>query len=99
MVTACTPGTVVDVPSAPTLVDRAADAPARESLSVTSEEGCHGTGRVSHALTGADLDKLATITPYATGATMKDRVNESLIHEIRHGRGPSPGPVLLMGRR
>jgi cell division protease FtsH len=32
------------------------------------------------------MDKLAVITPYATGATIKDLVNESLIHAIREGR-------------
>src|SRR5690606_11646367 len=32
------------------------------------------------------IDKLATITPYATGATIKDLVNESLIIAIREGR-------------
>ena len=39
--------------------------------------------KVSHELTGADIDKLATITPYATGATIKDLVNESLIVALR----------------
>ena len=42
--------------------------------------------KVSHELTPADIDKLATITPYATGATIKDTVNESLINAIRAGR-------------
>jgi hypothetical protein len=42
--------------------------------------------KVSHELSDADLDKLATITPYATGASMKDLVNESLINAIRAGR-------------
>jgi ATP-dependent Zn protease len=42
--------------------------------------------KVRHNLTAEDLDKLATITPYATGATMKDLVNEALIHSIRAGR-------------
>jgi ATP-dependent Zn protease len=32
------------------------------------------------------VDKLAIITPYATGATIKDTVNEALIHAIRDGR-------------
>ncbi len=31
------------------------------------------------------IDKLATITPYATGATIKDLVNEALINAIRDG--------------
>lgn len=42
--------------------------------------------KVSHELTHEQVDKLATITPYATGATIKDLVNESLITAIRDGR-------------
>ncbi|WP_246635747.1 AAA family ATPase [Actinoplanes hulinensis] len=42
--------------------------------------------KVQHELTEEQIDKLATITPYATGATIKDTVNEALITAIRHGR-------------
>ena len=42
--------------------------------------------KVAHELTAEQIDKLATITPYATGATIKDLVNESLIIAIREGR-------------
>jgi len=42
--------------------------------------------KVRHELTPEEIDKLATITPYATGATIKDLVNESLITAIRDGR-------------
>ncbi len=42
--------------------------------------------KVQHELTPDDVDKLATITPYATGATIKDLVNEALIVAIRNGR-------------
>ena len=42
--------------------------------------------KVSHSLTSEEIDKLATITPYATGATIKDTINEALIMAIRHGR-------------
>ncbi|HZJ51344.1 MAG TPA: AAA family ATPase, partial [Actinomycetota bacterium] len=42
--------------------------------------------KVTHSLNEKDIDKLATITPYATGATIKDLVNESLINAIRAGR-------------
>ncbi|MEV0968143.1 AAA family ATPase [Microtetraspora glauca] len=42
--------------------------------------------KVRHELTDEQVDKLATITPYATGATIKDLVNESLITAIRDGR-------------
>src|SRR5215472_14229425 len=43
-------------------------------------------GKVRHELTAEEIDKLATITPYATGATIKDTVNEALITAIRDGR-------------
>jgi ATP-dependent Zn protease len=43
-------------------------------------------GKVRHELTEEQVDKLATITPYATGATIKDTVNEALITAIRDGR-------------
>jgi len=42
--------------------------------------------KVKHDLTGEQIDHLATITPYATGATIKDLVNESLIATLRDGR-------------
>jgi len=42
--------------------------------------------KVDHDLSAEQIDRLATITPYATGATIKDLVNESLINCIRDGR-------------
>ncbi len=42
--------------------------------------------KVRHELTPEQIDKLAVITPYATGATIKDTVNEALITAIRDGR-------------
>jgi cell division protease FtsH len=42
--------------------------------------------KVRHELTPDQVDKLAVITPYATGATIKDMVNEALISAIRNGR-------------
>jgi cell division protease FtsH len=42
--------------------------------------------KVRHELSPEQIDKLATITPYATGATIKDLVNEALITAIRDGR-------------
>ena len=42
--------------------------------------------KVRHELTDADLEKLSVMTPYATGAKIKDMVNESLIVAIRNGR-------------
>jgi ATP-dependent Zn protease len=42
--------------------------------------------KVHHELTPEQVDRLATITPYATGATIKDLLNEALITAIRDGR-------------
>jgi cell division protease FtsH len=42
--------------------------------------------KVRHEITPEQIDHLATITPYATGATIKDLVNESLIAALRDGR-------------
>src|SRR5262249_4108245 len=42
--------------------------------------------KVRHELADEQIDKLAVITPYATGATIKDMVNEALITAIRDGR-------------
>jgi ATP-dependent Zn protease len=42
--------------------------------------------KVKNVLEETHIDRLATMTPYATGATIKDLVNESLINAIRDGR-------------
>mgnify|MGYP006276438209 FL=1 len=42
--------------------------------------------KVSHVLEIADIEKLAIMTPYSTGATIKDMINEALIIAIRDGR-------------
>jgi cell division protease FtsH len=42
--------------------------------------------KVRHTLTDDDLDKLAVMMPYATGAIIKDIVNEALIYAIRNER-------------
>ena len=42
--------------------------------------------KVANNLTDEELERLSTITPYATGATIKDLVNESLINAIRDHR-------------
>ena len=42
--------------------------------------------KVKHELTEEHVDKLATITPYGTGASIKDIVNEGLVVAIRDGR-------------
>jgi ATP-dependent Zn protease len=43
-------------------------------------------GKVAHELTEEQIDHLATISPYASGAMIKDMVNEALIIAIRDGR-------------
>jgi ATP-dependent Zn protease len=42
--------------------------------------------KVSHELTDAQVEKLATVTPYYSGAKIKDLVNEALIQAIRDDR-------------
>jgi ATP-dependent Zn protease len=42
--------------------------------------------KVNHSLSPEEVEKLATISPYATGAVIKDVVNEALIMAIRDGR-------------
>jgi ATP-dependent Zn protease len=55
--------------------------------------------KVRHELTGEQMDKLATITPYATGATIKDLVNESLITAIRNGRDVITWPDVIKAKQ
>jgi cell division protease FtsH len=42
--------------------------------------------KVKHVLTRDQVDKLAVITPYATGASIQDTVNEALVIAVRDGR-------------
>jgi ATP-dependent Zn protease len=42
--------------------------------------------KVAHELDDQQVTKLATITPYASGASIKDMVNEALVIAIRDGR-------------
>jgi ATP-dependent Zn protease len=42
--------------------------------------------KVEHQLSDAQIDKLATVTPYYSGAMIKDMVNEALIIAVRSGR-------------
>lgn len=42
--------------------------------------------KVSHLLDPSEVEKLAIMTPYSTGATIKDMINEALIIAIRDGR-------------
>ncbi len=55
--------------------------------------------KVQHELTGEQIDKLATITPYATGATIKDLVNEALITAIRNGRDVITWPDVIKAKQ
>jgi ATP-dependent Zn protease len=42
--------------------------------------------KVEHVLTEDQVEKLATVTPYYSGAKIKDMVNEALIIAVRDGR-------------
>src|SRR6202020_1117348 len=55
--------------------------------------------KVKHELTAEQMDKLATITPYATGATIKDLVNESLITAIRNGHDVITWPDVIRAKQ
>ena len=55
--------------------------------------------KVRHELTEEQVDKLATITPYATGATIKDLVNEALITAIRDGRDVITWPDVIKAKQ
>ena len=54
--------------------------------------------KVSHDVTPEEIDQLATMTPYATGATIKDLVNESLITALRDGRTTITWPDVLRAK-
>ncbi len=56
-----------------------------------SKEGRKATlegylAKVAHELDDEQIDRLATVTPYYSGAKIKDLVNEALIQAIREGR-------------
>jgi ATP-dependent Zn protease len=55
--------------------------------------------KVSHSLTAEEIDKLATITPYATGASIKDTINEALITAIRNGRTSITWPDVIKAKQ
>ncbi|MGH2555567.1 MAG: AAA family ATPase, partial [Actinomycetota bacterium] len=42
--------------------------------------------KVKHVLTPDQIEKLSVITPYATGASIQDTVNEALVIAVRDGR-------------
>jgi cell division protease FtsH len=55
--------------------------------------------KVANDLTPDQIDRLATVTPYATGATIKDLVNEALILSIRDGRDLISWPDILRAKQ
>jgi cell division protease FtsH len=55
-------------------------------------------GRIKHSITPQQLEKLSTMTPYATGASIKDLVNESLIIALRKGRDFVTWPDVIEAR-
>lgn len=55
--------------------------------------------KVSHSLSSEEIDKLATITPYATGASIKDTINEALITAIRNGRTSITWPDVVKAKQ
>jgi cell division protease FtsH len=55
--------------------------------------------KVKNDVTPEDIDKLATITPYATGATIKDLVNESLIVALRNNHDSITWADVLEAKR
>jgi ATP-dependent Zn protease len=57
--------------------------PSKEGRRVTLEGYLR---KVRHQLTDEQVEKLAVVTPYYSGAKIKDLVNEALIQAIREGR-------------
>jgi cell division protease FtsH len=55
--------------------------------------------KVSHSLSAEEIDKLATITPYSTGATIKDTINEALSIAIRNGRTSITWPDVVKAKQ
>ncbi|MFI5046328.1 MAG: AAA family ATPase [Acidimicrobiia bacterium] len=54
--------------------------------------------RVKNVLTDDDVEQLAVTSPYATGATIKDTVNEALVSAIRDGREAVTWPDILKAK-
>jgi ATP-dependent Zn protease len=54
--------------------------------------------KVKHELTEDQVEKLSVISPYATGATIKDTVNEALVEAIRDGRDTITWPDMLRAK-
>jgi cell division protease FtsH len=55
--------------------------------------------KVRHCLTAEEVEQLAVMTPYATGAVIKDMVNEALIEAIRDGRSEITYADMIRAKR
>jgi len=54
--------------------------------------------KIRHEVTEAQIENLATISPYATGASIKDSVNEALVIAIRDGRESVTYPDMIRAK-
>ncbi len=54
--------------------------------------------KVRHQLTAEQIDRLSVMSPHATGATVKDMVNEALVNAIRDGRDTITWPDVLRAK-
>jgi ATP-dependent Zn protease len=55
--------------------------------------------KITHEITPEQIDRLATITPYATGASIKDIVNESVIVAMKRGSDTVTWQDVLIAKR
>ena len=55
--------------------------------------------KVPHELSAEQIEKLAVMTPYATGAMIKDTVNEALIRAIREDRDVITWPDMIRAKQ
>jgi len=92
----------------PTALDQALLRPGRidrvYKVGYPSKEGRAKTyegyfNKISHALTPEQIMRLATITPYATGASIKDLVNESVIIAMKRGSDVVTWQDVLIAKR
>jgi len=92
----------------PTALDQALLRPGRidrvYKVGYPSKEGRVRTyegyfNKISHALTPEQILRLATITPYATGASIKDLVNESVIIAMKRGSDVVTWQDVLIAKR
>jgi len=56
-------------------------------------------GKVTHELTDEQIDHLSVISPYASGAMIKDMVNEALVIAIRDGRDAITWRDIIAGKQ